>query len=101
MRLAIAAAAPLLATAALAAFVMWEANAGPDSAAWWSPLAAITALIASVWVILAAPSRALLALGIGSIVIASITLILWWNQGARGVVLARKPVVSHSLREHS
>ena len=79
MRLTIAAAAPLLATVALATFVMWEADAGPDSAAWWSPLAAIAALIASAWTILAAPSRALLALGIGAIVIASITLTLWWD----------------------
>jgi hypothetical protein len=79
MRLATAAAAPLLATVALATFVMWDANVGPNSAAWWSPLAATVALIAAAWVILAAPSRALLAVGIGSIVVASITLILWWD----------------------
>jgi hypothetical protein len=79
MRLAIAAAAPLLAAVALATLVIWRANAGPNSAAWWSPLAAIAALIASAWAILAAPSRALLALGIGSLVIASITLLLWWD----------------------
>jgi hypothetical protein len=79
VRLAIAAAGPVLASVALATFVMWYANAGPDSAAWWSPLAAITALIASVWVIRAAPSRALLALAVGSTVVASISLILWWD----------------------
>jgi hypothetical protein len=79
VRLAIAAAAPFLATLALATFVLWDANVGPNSAAWWSPVAAITALIASAWAILAAPSRALLALAIVSIVVASIVLILWWD----------------------
>jgi hypothetical protein len=79
VRLAIAAAAPLLATVALATFAMWDASVGPNSAAWWSPLAAITALIASAWAIMTSPSRALLALAIGSIVVASIALILWWD----------------------
>lgn len=78
MRLAIAAAASVFATVALATLVMFYADAGPESAAWWSPLAAITALIASAWAMWVAPSRALLALGISSFVIASITLILWW-----------------------
>lgn len=68
----IAAAGALLASAALAAFVVWEV--------WlWSLIAAVIALTASAWAILVAPSRALLALSVGSIVIASITLILWWD----------------------
>ena len=65
----------MLASAALAAFVVWEAA----FSWWWSPIAAVMALIASTWATLAAPSRALLALDFGAIVIASITLILWWD----------------------
>ena len=79
MRLAIAAAAPVLAAVALATFLIWEADAVPNSAAWWSPLTAITALIASAWVTLTTHSRALLAVGIGSIAVASIALTLWWD----------------------
>jgi hypothetical protein len=67
----------VLATTALAAFVVWEVNAG--ATAGWSLFAAITALIASAWAILVAPSRALQALGIASFATALITLILWWD----------------------
>jgi hypothetical protein len=72
VRLAIAAAAPLLASTALVAFAVWELYG-------WTLFAALTALIASACAILVAPSRALVALGIGSFATASITLILWWD----------------------
>jgi hypothetical protein len=62
----------LLAASALAVFAEWEVNG-------WSLFAAVTALIASAWAILVAPSRALVALGIGSFAASSITLILWWD----------------------
>jgi len=57
--------------------VVWEVNVG--ATAGWSLFAAITALIASAWAILVAPSRALQALGIVSFATALITLILWWD----------------------
>jgi hypothetical protein len=56
---------------------VWEVNAGETAG--WSLFAGITALIASAWAMLLAPSRALLALGIASFVTALVTLILWWD----------------------
>jgi hypothetical protein len=78
--LAVAVAAPVLAAIALATTILWV-HAGADSAG-VSLVAAVAALIASGWAILVAPSRALRALGIASLVTASIALVLWWQEVA-------------------
>ena len=79
VRLAVAVTAPLLTTAALATYVMWESHLGADPAATVSLISTAAALIASAWAVLTAPSRVLQIVGIAAFVTACVTAVLWWH----------------------
>lgn len=79
-RWVLVAVAPLLAATAVVSQILWTLSPVWDFPAWFTPVAAIAALLASGLAVLVARSRRpFVALAVASFVAASITLALWWE----------------------